>query len=85
MNKFKAAALALAFSAMPALKMMACDVCRKNQPEVLRNITHGTGPESNWDYIIIWPAVAIVFFLSLKFLIRPNEAEPGHIKNIVVE
>lgn len=66
----------------------ACEVCKQNQPEPLRNITHGTGPQGDWDYIIITAGIVIVsftLFYSLKFLIRPGEKDPGHIKNIVVD
>ena len=66
----------------------ACEVCKKNQPKVLEGITHGAGPQGNLDYIIIWTAVVIVtvtLLLSLKFLIRPNENNPNHIKNIVLD
>lgn len=77
--------LLLVFSAG---KVFACEVCKKNQPEVLQDVSHGTGAQADLDYIIIWSAVIIVgitLFLSVKFLIRPNEGRKEHIKNIVVE
>lgn len=64
----------------------ACDVCQKNQPAGFENITHGPGPSGTLDYIIIWTGIVIVvvtLFLSLKYLIRPKEGNPDHIKNIV--
>lgn len=64
----------------------ACDVCKENQPKGLENITHGAGPSGNLDLIIIWSAVVIVgftLFFSLKYLIKPKETNPDHIKNIV--
>jgi len=64
----------------------ACDLCKKNQPAGFENITHGAGPSGPLDYIIIWTGVIIVagtLFLSLKYLIRPKENNPDHIKNIV--
>ncbi|PVW15839.1 hypothetical protein [Marixanthomonas spongiae] len=64
----------------------ACDVCKKNQPEVLQDVTHGPGPSGTLDYFITWGAVVIVgitLFLSLKYLIKPKENDPDHIKNIV--
>ena len=64
----------------------ACDVCKKNQPKVLQNVTHGAGPSGTMDYIIIWTAVVIVaatLFFSVKLLIKPKEDNPSHIKNIV--
>ena len=64
----------------------ACPACKKNQPKGLENITHGAGPSGNLDYIIIWGVVIIVgftLFFSLKYLIKPKENDPDHIKNIV--
>ncbi len=66
--------------------ILACDLCKKNQPKGLENITHGEGPSGNIDYIITWSAivlVAITLFFSIKYLIRPKENRPDHIKNIV--
>lgn len=66
--------------------IFACPACKKNQPAGLENITHGSGPSGNLDYFIIWGAVIIVGFTlyySLKYLIRPKENDPDHIKNIV--
>lgn len=65
----------------------ACEVCRAKQPEVLKGITHGAGPQGNTDLVIIWGAVAIVgitLFLSIKYLVKPQESAPDHIKNIVI-
>lgn len=65
----------------------ACEVCQQNQPKVLKNVTHGPGPQGDVDFIIIWSAVAIVgvtLFLSVKYLVRPKEGNPEHIKNIVI-
>ncbi len=64
----------------------ACDLCKKNQPAGFENITHGPGPSGTLDYIIIWTGIVIVavtLFLSLKYMIKPKEGNPDHIKNIV--
>lgn len=66
--------------------VLACDLCKKNQPKGLENITHGEGPSGNIDYIITWSAIILVvitLFFSIKYLVRPKENHPGHIKNIV--
>ena len=66
--------------------IFACPACKKNQPKGFENITHGAGPSGTLDYIIIWSAVIIVgftLFYSVKYLIRPKENDPDHIKNIV--
>lgn len=67
---------------------ICCDVCQKNQPKLLKNIAHGTGPQSSYDLIIIWAAAIIVLItliLSLKLLIKPKEKNKDHIKNIILK
>lgn len=79
--------LIIILASMP-LDLLACEVCENRQPEVLKGVTHGIGPQDNMDYIITWGAVVIVgftLFYSIKFLIKPKESAPDHIKNIVVE
>jgi hypothetical protein len=44
---------------MTYVSSVACDVCKKQQPKVLQGIAHGAGPESQWDYVIVWGTVAI--------------------------
>lgn len=65
----------------------ACDVCKKQQPKVLRGITHGAGPQSNWDYAIV-VAIAVVvlvtLFYSVKWLIKPGEQQADHIKHSIL-
>ena len=65
------------------IRAHACPVCERNKPEFLQGITHGSGPESNWDYVIVI-AIGIVAILtliySIKFFIRPNENNLDHIK-----
>ncbi|MCK0159094.1 hypothetical protein [Allomuricauda sp. F6463D] len=66
--------------------VIACDLCKKNQPKGFENITHGQGPTGNMDYIITWSAIILVIitlFFSIKFLVRPRENNPEHIKHIV--
>ena len=64
-----------------------CEVCQVNQPKMLKNITHGTGPQGNTDMIIIWSAAVIVtitLFFSIKYLVNPKENNEEHIKNSVI-
>jgi hypothetical protein len=71
---------------LAAVSTWACPVCEKQQPKILRGITHGAGPQSNWDYVIIWSVVAIVaftLFFSVKWLIRPGEHAESHIKRSI--
>lgn len=70
-----------------ALPTLACDVCQKNQPAPLRGITHGTGPQSQWDMPIVWISaiiVGITLVLAVRMLVRPGEQAPGHIKRMVL-
>jgi hypothetical protein len=70
-----------------SLCVLACPVCERNQPQVLKGITHGAGPESKWDYLIVTITVAIVLltlFLSVKWLIRPGEKSGAHIKRFIL-
>lgn len=61
----------------------ACTVCKSNQPKILQGITHGPGAESNWDYVIVLISVAVVigtFVFSVKYLVKPGEANSTHVK-----
>ncbi len=72
---------------MTSVMAIACPVCERNQPKVLRGVTHGAGPESQWDYVIVWTTVAIVLltlFFSVKWLIRPGEKSEKHIKRMIL-
>jgi len=65
----------------------ACPVCEKQQPEILKGITHGAGPQSNWDFLIVAVAAVIVvatLFFSVKWLIWPEEKGEKHIKRIIL-
>ena len=66
----------------------ACTVCEKQQPKVLQGITHGTGPQSNWDYVIIWATAILVILtliFSIKMLVKPGEKSSDHIKRLVLK
>lgn len=68
--------------------VMACDVCQEQQPRVLRNITHGAGPQGTTDFIIIAVAAIIVgltLVYSIKYLWKPGEKSPNHVKNIILD
>ncbi|MEJ7778920.1 MAG: hypothetical protein WKF68_04960 [Daejeonella sp.] len=72
---------------LPGLIAFACPVCEKQQPKILQGITHGAGPGSQWDYIIVWIGVIIVLatlFYSIKWLIKPGENSPAHIKQSIL-
>ncbi|WP_419868366.1 hypothetical protein [Chryseobacterium sp. CT-SW4] len=61
----------------------ACDACKLQQPEATREWTHGTGPDSDWDWFIVGIVILITvlaFYYSVKYLIRPEEKDEHHIK-----
>ncbi len=65
----------------------ACPVCERNQAGILKGVTHGAGPESRWDYLIIGVVaviVAIALFFTVKWLIRPGEGSGKHIKRMIL-
>lgn len=67
---------------------MACGVCEKQQPKILQGITHGSGPQSNCDYLIISVTAVIVLVtlvLSVTWLIRPGERSASHIKQWILK
>lgn len=62
---------------------VACPVCERNKASALQGLTHGAGPGSKWDYVIVVAAIIIAIFTlfySVKWLIHPNENNQGHIK-----
>lgn len=70
------------------LQTFACEVCEGNQPKPLKGITHGVGPSGTIDYLIISIAAIIVIFtlyMSIKYIAKPKERNPMHIKNIVLD
>ncbi|MEO7047803.1 MAG: hypothetical protein ABI091_21070 [Ferruginibacter sp.] len=67
--------------------VVACPICEKQQPKILQGISHGTGPQSQWDMVIVWAMVAIVLvtlFYSVKWLVKPGEKSSTHIKNFIL-
>lgn len=65
----------------------ACPECEKQQPKVLRGIAHGAGPESDWDYVIVWSIVIITIvtlFFAVKWVVKPGEQDPNHIKRNII-
>lgn len=70
-----------------AQMVSACPVCEKQQPKITQGLTHGAGPQSNWDWVIIAFITAITvltFVFSLKYLIKPKEKNTNHIKRLIL-
>ena len=64
--------------------IVACTVCGKQQPKITRGITHGTGPQSDWDYVIVCATALIVLislYYAIKWIAKPGESENSHIKH----
>lgn len=68
--------------------VQACDACKLQQPKITQSLTHGTGPESNWDWVIV-SSIGIItlgtLFFSFKFLVIPGEKNRKHIKNTILD
>jgi hypothetical protein len=65
----------------------ACTVCKTQQPKLLQGVTHGAGPQSNWDYVIIAAMVVIVMgtlTFSIRLLVLPGETNHDHIKHTIL-
>jgi hypothetical protein len=88
MMKTKIIALSILLFMVSLGGAFACEVCKSKQPKGFADITHGSGPGSNLEYFIVWGAailVTITLVLSLKFLIKPQENRPDHIKNSILD
>lgn len=69
------------------MTIWACPACEKQQPKILRGISHGVGPSSNWDLVIVFATVLIVLFtlfFTIKWIVNPGEKETSHIKRTVL-
>ncbi len=66
----------------------ACDACKLQQPKITKNITHGTGPDGNMDWLIVGIVgiiTLITLYYSVKFLVKPGEKDKKHIKYSFLE
>jgi len=69
------------------LSAKACEACKKQQPKLLQGITHGPGPDTKWDYLIVMIMIIItlyVFIATIKCIFRPSERNEHHIKRIIL-
>lgn len=75
--------ISLLFMFALQLAAFGCPVCERNKPKLLQGITHGTGPDSQWDYVVVFAMIIVAIltlFYSIKWLIHPNEKSLDHIK-----
>jgi NADH:ubiquinone oxidoreductase subunit 5 (subunit L)/multisubunit Na+/H+ antiporter MnhA subunit len=66
---------------------IACPVCEKQQPKITRGLTHGAGPQSDWDWVIIAiiTLIAVLTLIySIKYLLKPGEKNNDHIKQSIL-
>lgn len=69
------------------LAATACPTCEIAQPRYLKGISHGAGPQSQWDLVIISVTAVIVLaslFFSIKFIAKPGEKSATHIKHFIL-
>lgn len=66
---------------------IACPVCEKQQPKITQGLTHGAGPQSDWDWVIIAIITLITvltLIYSIKYLLIPGEKNDDHIKQSIL-
>jgi len=86
MKAIRISLITVAASVLTMVEALACEVCKKQQPKVLRGITHGAGPQSDWDYVVVGCAVILVLislFYAVKWIMHPGEKEREHVKNSI--
>jgi hypothetical protein len=69
------------------LDAIACEACKKQQPAGFGGITHGTGPDSNWDYLIVLVMATITLYVlvaTIKCFVSPGEKNVEHIKRMIL-
>lgn len=67
---------------------VACPVCEEQKPKILKGITHGAGPENNWDWVIVGITAVLVLatlFYTIKWLLKPGESSETHIKRLFID
>ena len=66
---------------------MACDACKAQQPKFLQGVTHGAGPASKWDYVVVSIMIIITvysFYAMVRCMTKPAEKTHEDIKNIIL-
>lgn len=81
-----AAPLALLLTA--SVPVIACEACEKQQPALLRGITHGAGPDSNWDYVIVSIMIVITLYslyAAIRCLAKSSDKPYQEIKRSILD
>lgn len=87
LNKYRKLALIVFLVLINHIPTMACEACNQNQPKILKGITHGNGPQSNWDYFVVIIMVLVTLYslyASIKCFVKPTEKKYNHIKNTIL-
>ena len=66
---------------------IACPVCEKQQPKITQGLTHGAGPQSDWDWVIIAIITLITvltLIYSIKYLLKPGRKIMNHVKQSIL-
>jgi hypothetical protein len=61
----------------------ACDACKKQQAKLLQGLSHGPGPGSNWDYVIVAIMTIVTLYVlvaTIKCMVKPSEKNEQHVK-----
>lgn len=77
----------LALFLLSDISAMACEACNQNQPKILRGITHGNGPQSNWDYFVVIIMVLVTLYslyATVKCFVKPSDKKYNNIKTIIL-
>lgn len=85
-NILKAGVL-MALLLIKNIQAIACEACKKQQPKLLQGVTHGGGPDSNWDYVIVAVMVVVTLYIlvaTVRCMLRPAEKDMQHIKRIIL-
>lgn len=83
---FNALLVTMSIFGVPS-QAMACDACKAQQPKFLQGVTHGAGPTSNWDYVVVSIMVVITlysFYAMIRCFAKPGEKKHEGIKNIIL-
>ena len=49
----------------------ACEACKQQQPRLTQGFTHGTGPDSRWDWLIV-AVIALITVYTLIYSIKSS-------------
>ncbi|ULQ58314.1 hypothetical protein KJS94_08915 [Flavihumibacter rivuli] len=65
----------------------ACPVCEQQQPKFLKGITHGPGPQTNWEWVIVGVMGVITLFIlayTVACFVKPEGKGVQDIKQSIL-